>query len=46
MAGHAYHRAKKIDKAERDRNLREWLRGGADGKRPERLPIGYPRRRR
>jgi hypothetical protein len=46
MAGHAYHRAKKADKSERDKALREWLRGGADGKRPDNLPIGYPRRRR
>jgi hypothetical protein len=46
MAGHAYHRAKKADKSERDKALREWLRGGVDGKRPDNLPIGYPRRRR
>jgi len=38
-AGIAAHRAKKLDKATRDRSLRDWIKNG--GAKPAMLPIGY-----
>jgi len=42
LAGHAHHREKKLDKAERDRTLREWMKEGPNSRqKPIMLPIGY-----